>query len=126
MKKIGKKTAWGTVATAAAAAVSAGVLFFVRGGFARPLFALSDALSVSGFFLLVISLLPSLFGGEAFDGFSYAFRCGVQGIFFAKAIAYDDFKRRRREKSRLGVCRVGVRVGGAFLSAGVFFSLFFL
>lgn len=118
-----RKKFWMTLTVAGGVACG---LFFLRGGRQRPLFALADAFSISGFFLLLFSLLPRVLGCEAFDGFCYAFRCGWQGIFPVKKVVYDEFKKARRGKGLPVVRNSGVWVGAAFFSAGILFSLFFL
>ncbi len=106
-------------------------IFFVRRGWERPLLGVADSFSVSGFFTLVFSLLTRLTKGETFDGFAYAARSALSGIFPRAAESYASFKEKRsaRREEKNGVKStqgVGAAawVGGSFFAVGLFFCLF--
>lgn len=111
-------------------AVCLGV-FFLRRGWERPLLGVADSFCVSGFCTLAFPLLSYLTKGEAFDGFAYAARSALSGIFPRVAESYALFKEKRstrREekngvKSAQGVC-AAAWVGGSFLAVGLLFCLF--
>lgn len=106
-------------------------IFFLRKGWERPFLGVADSFCVSGFFTLAFPLLSYLTKGEAFDGFAYAARSAVAGIFPRIAESYASFKEKRnarREEKCVGAFTQSVAgeawVGGSFLAVGLFFCLF--
>ena len=106
-------------------------IFFLRKGWERPFLGVADSFCVSGFFTLAFPLLSYLTKGEAFDGFAYAARSAVAGIFPRIAESYASFKERRnarREEKHGAKFTQSVAgeawVGGSFLAVGLIFCLF--
>lgn len=116
-----------TIFYAVFTAVVAVVIFCVRRGFERPFFALTDALTLGGFFGLLFSYAPSVISSDAFDGFSYAFSFVAAGLFPRLAKGYSAFKKerevRRGERAKRGYEWLTPAV---FFLFGMIFSLFFL
>lgn len=105
----------------------AAVIFGLRRGWERPLLGFADALSVGGFFCLVLSVFPFLARSDAFDGFSYAAKSALAGFFPALTTAYSEHKKQRAEgRAKVRVSRESAIVGGGFLAVGLVLSLFFL
>ena len=101
-------------------------VFFLRKRAISPLFALADAYSVVGFFALSLSLGTRWFKTELFDGFSYAFRSALGGVWSVAMTSYSVHKKDREERRGRGrVSRVGEMVGGAFLLLGLAMCLIF-
>ena len=122
-EKKGKKTIFYALFTA----VAAMIIFCVRRGWERPFFALTDALSIGGFFGLLTVFAPRAAASESFDGFSYALSFAAAGLFPRLAKSYSAFKSEREGR------RGEERKGGLewltpliFFLLGIIFSLFFL
>ncbi len=145
-----KRQGWGRWAVNLLACSSACLgLFFARRGWERPLLGVADSFCISGFFTLIFSLFPYFARGETFDGFVYAARSALSGIFPHFTESYSSFKdrrsARREEKNELKGAKKDVKsgknerddgvkftqnslaaawVGGSFLAVGLFFCLF--
>ncbi len=101
-------------------------VFFLRKRVTSPLFALADAYSVIGFFALSLSMAARWFKTELFDGFSYAFRSALGGVWGVAMTSYSAHKKDREERRGRGeVSKVGEMVGGVFLLLGLALCLIF-
>ncbi len=119
----GKRAFFYTLFTVAATAV----IFFVRRGWERPFFALTDGLSIGGFLGLLVALAPRAATSESFDGFSYALAWAAAGLFPKAAKSYSDFKKERAERRGKQEKRDSAWLAPLlFFSLGTIFSLFFL
>lgn len=102
-------------------------VFFLRKRAVGPLFALADAYSVVGFFVLSLSLGARWFKTELFDGFSYAFRLALGGVFGGAMTSYSAYKKDREERrGEERILRIGETVGGVFFLIGLALCLIFI
>ena len=73
-------------------------IFWVRRGWERPFFALTDALFVGGIVGSAVAVIPRIFASDSFDGFAYALRFTVFGLIPSRMKSYSAFKKERKEK----------------------------
>ena len=103
------------------------VLFLWRKGVVGPFFALSDAFSVSGFFMWVFSWVPVLLQSSLFDASSYMARCALSGLFPFMASGYSQHRTQRHtQRKRHAKNQEGRLVGGIFFVLGLILSFIFL
>ena len=126
MKKIGRKKGYRILLCLGVSGLLLIGIYCLRKGAHSSFFALADGLSISGFFTLLFSCLPSLFSGEVFDGIAYVGRFAIVGWIPSMAQSYSAHKAFRAEKRKRGYFWEGILVGGAFLSIGLLFCLFFV